>query len=531
MTSRILKVGVAAGALIGLVAMGQPAVAATPPGVLVIAQSIDDAVSFDPAEGYELTTVQVINNIYHRLVQSNPADPTKLQGGLAESWEPAGDGKSITFKLRAGAKFATGNPVRPEDVVYSFVRATKLAKTPVFILGELGWKPENIESLVTKTDDSHVKVGWAADIGSAFALAILSAPVASVVDEKETSAHVAADDFGNAWLKTNSAGSGPFKIRTYTAHEAMVLDANPNAPTGAPKLKTVILRNVADAAARRLLIEQGDVDIARDLGADQIASVSGKPGLVVRAIPSAQQDYVILNSANKDKPALGNPALWKALRYLVDYEGIASKLLKGQYAVHQTFLPKGFPGALTDVSFTFDPAKAKAILAEANLKDVSFKLTVSNQPPFTDIAQSLQASFAQGGVKIEIEPVLANDLYGKLRSRNYEAGALYWFPDYFDSNSNAAAFAFATGDDGPHTVAWRAGWNIPELSKQTHAAVVEQDPEKRSALYGELQRQVEESSPFVFMLQAIDQVVLRDTVKNYVQGVNPDQVYFDQVEK
>jgi peptide/nickel transport system substrate-binding protein len=531
MMSRILQVGVAAGALVAFVAWGQPAAAATPPGVLVVAQSIDDAVSFDPAEGYELTTVQVFNNVYHRMVQTSPTDATKLEGALAESWEPAGDGKSITFKLRAGAKFATGNPVRPEDVIYSFVRATKLAKTPIFILGELGWKPENIESLVSKVDDAHVKVGWAADIGSAFALAILSAPVASIVDEKQVSAHVTAGDFGNAWLKTNSAGSGPFKIRTYTAHEALVLDANPNAPTGAPKLKSLILRNVADAAARRLLIEQGDADIARELGADQIASLSGKPGLVVKAVPSAQQDYIILNSANKDKPALGNPALWKALRYLVDYDGIANKLLKGQYFVHQTFLPKGFPGALTDVSFTLDPAKARDILAQAGLKDVSFKLTVSNQPPFTDIAQSLQASFAQGGVKIEIEPVLANELYGKLRSRNYEAGALYWFPDYFDANTNAAAFAYATGDDGPHTVAWRAGWNIPEISAKTHAAVVEQDPQKRAALYGELQRQVEESSPFVFMLQATDQVVLRDTVKNYVQGINPDQVYFDQVEK
>lgn len=531
MTSRIVKSGISAIALAGLFALAQPALAATPPGVLVVAQSIDDAVSFDPAEGYELTTVQTFNNVYHRLVQTSPTDGTKLEGALAESWEAAGDGKSITFKLRAGAKFATGNPVRPEDVVYSFVRATKLAKTPVFILGELGWKPENIDSLVTKVDDSSVKVGWAADIGSAFALAILTAPVASIVDEKEVSAHVANGDFGNAWLKTNSAGSGPFKIRAYNAHEALVLDANPNAPTGAPKLKSVILRNVADAAARRLLIEQGDADIARELGADQIASLSGKPGIVVKAIPSAQQDYIILNSANKDKPALNNPALWKALRYLVDYDGIANKLLKGQFIVHQTFLPQGFPGALTDVSFNLDPAKAKSILDDAGLKDVSFKLTVSNQPPFTDIAQSLQASFAQGGVKLEIEPVVASELYGKLRSRSYEAAALYWFPDYFDANSNAAAFAYSTGDDGPHTVAWRAGWTIPEISKQTHAAVVEQDPAKRAALYGEIQRQVEESSPFVFMLQAKDQVVLRDSVKNYVQGINADQVYFDLVEK
>jgi peptide/nickel transport system substrate-binding protein len=531
MTSRIFRAGATAIALAGLVASSHPGRAATPADVLVVAQSIDDVVSFDPAQGYELTTVQTFNNVYQRLVQTNPTDGTKLEGALAESWVPAADGKSITFKLHDGAKFASGNPIRPEDVVYSFVRAIKLAKTPVFILQELGWKPENIDGLVSKVDDSHVKVGWAADIGSAFALAILTAPVASIVDEKEVSGHVSAGDFGNGWLNTNSAGSGPFKIRAYNAHEALVLDANPNAPSGAPKLKSVILRNVADAAARRLLIEQGDADIARDLGADQIASLSGKPGLVVKAVPSAQQDYVILNSANKDKPVLANPALWEALRYLVDYDGIANKLLKGQYIVHQSFLPEGFPGAITDNPFTLDPAKAKDILAKANLKDVSFKLTVSNQPPFTDIAQSLQASFAEGGVKLEIEPVVASELYGKLRSRNYEAGALYWFPDYFDANSNAAAFAFGKGDDGPHTVAWRAGWNVPDISATTHSAVVEQDPAKRATIYGDLQRALEKSSPFIFMLQSKDQVVLRDSVKNYVQGINADQVYFDKVEK
>ncbi|MCX5496031.1 ABC transporter substrate-binding protein [Kaistia dalseonensis] len=531
MNLRALRTLATAGALVALTVGMLPAKAATPADVLVVAQSIDDAVSFDPAEGYELTPFHTFNNVYQRLVQTNPTDGSKLEGGLAESWEQAADGKSITFKLKDGAKFASGNPVRPEDVVYSFVRATKLGKTPVFILQELGWKPENIESLVSKVDDSHVKVGWAADIGSNFALAILTAPIASVVDEKEVASHATGDDFGNAWLKTNSAGSGQFSIKAYQPHEALVLAANPTSPAGAPKVKSVIFKNVADASARRLLIEQGDADIARDLGADQIASLAGKPGIVVEATPSAQQDYVIINSANKDVPALGNPAFWEASRYLVDYDGIANKLLKGQYIVHQTFLPEGFPGAISENPFTLDPAKAKAILEKAGLKDVKFKLTVSNQPPFTDIAQSLQASFAQGGVTLEIEPVVASELYGKLRARNYEAAALYWFPDYFDANSNAAAFAYGRGDEGPHTVAWRAGWNIPEISDQTHAAVVEQDPAKRAALYGEIQREVQKSSPLVFILQAKDQIVLRDNVKGYVQGINADQVFFGQVEK
>ena len=88
--------------------------AETPPNVLVVAQSIDDAVSFDPAEGFELTTVQSFNNLYQRLVQSNREDGTKIEPALAASWAAGGDGRSLTFEL-ADAKFSSGNPVRPED--------------------------------------------------------------------------------------------------------------------------------------------------------------------------------------------------------------------------------------------------------------------------------------------------------------------------------------------------------------------------------------------------------------------------------
>ena len=58
-----------------------------------------------------------------------------------------------------------------------------------------------------------------------------------------------------------------------------------------------------------------------------------------------------------------------------------------------------------------------------------------------------------------------------------------------------------------------------------------QDAAKRVALYEDLQKKVQNSSPFVFMLQGNDQVVISDKVKNYVQGLNADQVYYDHVEK
>jgi peptide/nickel transport system substrate-binding protein len=74
------------------------------------------------------------------------------------------------------------------------------------------------------------------------ALNILSTPIASIVDEKQVVANVKDNDFGNAWLKMHSAGSGAFKMRVYQPHQAIVLEANESAPAARRSLKASSLK-------------------------------------------------------------------------------------------------------------------------------------------------------------------------------------------------------------------------------------------------------------------------------------------------
>lgn len=507
------------------------ACAASPPGVLVVVQSLDDIESLDPAEGFELSSVQAFTSLYQRLIQADPADPATLQPILASRWEPGADGHSLVFELRTDARFAGGDPVRPEDVIYSLARAVKMNRAPVFILNELGWRAENIEAQLRKFDEHRVEVRWSADVGAAFALSVLTAPVASIVDARQVEAHAAQGDSGNAWLKMHSAGSGPFLIRKYIPHEALVLDANAASEQDVPRLRTIVFRNVADAAVRRLLLEVGDADIARDLGPDQIAALAGKPHLKTLSFPSASVHYLLFNTANRSNPVLANPALWQAARWLIDYDGIADKLLNGTYVVHQAFLADGFPGALHTTPYHLDVARARQILEQAGLGEgIHFELDVFNQPPFSEIAQSLQSSFAQAGIRIDIRPQLASEVYTRIRQRAEQAAWLYWIPDYFDANSTASAFAL-NREDGTATLAWRAGWQIPALSAQTVAARAEPDPARRLSLYRAIQTEVQRQSPFVIALQEHSQVVMRDNVQGYRQGLNADMVYYDRVTK
>ena len=77
---------------------------------------------------------------------------------MTESYEVSKDGKTITFKIRPGLKFHSGNPVRAEDVAWSLQRVVKLNKTPAFIITQFGWTAENVDSLVKAVDSSHLQI-------------------------------------------------------------------------------------------------------------------------------------------------------------------------------------------------------------------------------------------------------------------------------------------------------------------------------------------------------------------------------------
>jgi peptide/nickel transport system substrate-binding protein len=504
---------------------------ASPPQVLVVAQDLDDIVSLDPAEGFELSSVQAFTNVYQRLVQPDPDQPAVLRPVLASAWHQGPTPQTLVFELRPDAVFAGGNPVRPEDVIFSLSRAVKLNRAPVFILNELGWNADNVDRYLKRLDPHHVQVSWAAPVSPAFALNILSAPVASIVDQREVEAHAILADAGNRWLHDHSAGSGPFRIRRYIAHEALVLDANPRSPGDAPLLQTVVIRSVSDAGTRELLVRVGDADIARDLGPDQLAALQGRPGLQFRQFPSASIHYLLFNTANPAVPALANPALWEAARWLIDYDALAHQLLKDQYEVHQSFLAKGFPGALAATPYRLDIPRARAILRAAGLDHgLTITLDVFNQAPFLEIAQSLQATFGAAGIRLEILPALTGEVYTRVRSRSEQAVWLYWIPDYFDAHSTAGAFAL-NREDGTQTLAWRAGWQIPQLSALTLTALEEPDAQRRLDLYQQIQAQVQRSSPFVIALQERRALVMRSNVRGYRQGLNADMVYYDRVRK
>jgi peptide/nickel transport system substrate-binding protein len=417
-------------------------------------------------------------------------------------------------------------------VAFSLQRTVILDKSPAFILGQFGFTAENVRDRIKATSPYSLVLQTDKAYAPTFVLYCLTATVGSVVDKKEVLAHEVDGDLGHAWLRTHYAGSGPFKLNQWKPSELLMLDANADYWDGAPAMKRVIIRHIPEQATQQLLVEKGDIDIARNLGPDQIKGLQGNAAVRIKSSPKGGIFYLGLNQKH---PALKKPQVRQALKYLVDYDGIAETILKGTMVPHQAFLPKGFLGALEDKPFTLDPDRAKKLLAEAGYPEgLTLTMDTRNNFPTLDMAQAIQSTFAMGGVKLEIIPMDGKQALTKYRARNHEIYIGRWGPDYQDPHTNADTFARNVDNSDnakAKPLAWRNAWDIPEMSAKTEAAARESDPEKRARMYLDIQREHQETSPFVIMFQDIEVAAERSNIKGFVLGPSFDSNFYRHVTK
>jgi peptide/nickel transport system substrate-binding protein len=509
-----------------------PGRAETPKDTVVIAKQIDDIITLDPGECYELSGVEMLTNVYDRLLRYEPEDLSKMVGGVAESWKISDDGKTYIFKIRPNQKFQDGTPVTADDVAFSLQRVAILNKTPGFLITQLGISKDNARDLIKVIDPMTVQMTITENYAPSLVLNLMTSIVASIVEKKLAMEHEENGDLGNGWLKTHSASSGAYKLVSWKPNESVTMEAYPGFRLGPPKEKRVVVRHIPEPATQRLLLEKGDIDVARDLQSDQIAAIAGNKELKVADFPGSDTWYIGLSQFDE---RLKNPKVQEALRYLVDYQGMVNSFLKGRFIVQQTFLPKGFPASIDYNPFKLDVAKAKQLLAEAGYPDgFNVTLEAQNISPMSDIAQSIQQTMGQAGVKVEIHPAELKQVLTVYRSRKFQMTAINWGPDYLDPHTNADAFVYNpdNGDNSKHKLpAWRAAWDMPELTKETAAAAAELDTEKRMGMYADLQKESTDRGAFIFMLQPVWETAMRANVKGVVQGVTEDLVFYRLITK
>ena len=196
-------------ALICTAVLGAGVAGAQRQSTLVVGGDFSDLITLDPGVAYEFSGSLILGNIYDTLVAYEGNNLKTLKPRLASSWTitPTATGSRLTFKLR-DAKFSTGRPVTAADVVYSLDRVMALKTPSSFLLTDVA----NLKvGAVTAPDARTVVLDLPKTANPNIVLALLTFNVGGIVDSTEARAHVQNGDYGSAWLKNHSAGSGPFQ--------------------------------------------------------------------------------------------------------------------------------------------------------------------------------------------------------------------------------------------------------------------------------------------------------------------------------
>jgi len=503
--------------------------ASTPKNVIVMAKALDDLITLDPAEAFEFSSTEILANVYDRLFIANPENPSEPKKGLVEEWWRSDDGLEYKFSIREGAVFDGGRALTSRDVVFSLRRAVFLNKTPAFILNQLGLHRGNVEEKIRVLDERSLFLGVDRPYSSSVVLNILSAIVTSVVDESSLSEHATDGDWGANWLRSNTAGSGEFRVSRWGVGEYLVLDRK---DASRSRITRIIIRDIREPATQRLMLDRGDIDIARNLTPDHIVALAKKTDTVTWSTDQARIFYLALNQGN---PLLADPSIRRALRLAIDYQGIASHLLPGRARVHQAFLPLGFMGSLTETPFSLDLEGARDLIDRVDFsEDLTFAVDVRSDPIALQIAQALQMTLGKIGIKLDIHPSDGKQVLTKYRARRHDIYMGYWGPDYLDPHSNAAAFASNpdnTDKAEQKTLAWRNHWEIPGLTQATDHALLIRDQRMREEAYRGIQREVQTDSPFIVLFQEKALIATTSEVKGFKLGLTSDQTLYTNIEK
>ncbi len=327
---------------------------------------------------------RVYGNIYETLATRNPRTQ-QVVPLLAESWEKRGDTVWI-FHLRKGVKFHNGDPFTAADVKFSLDRA----RDP-----KISQAAANVKfARVDVVDDYTVRLQTAGPDP----LALTRVTDLGFIGNKAYFDHVGATEFG---LKP--VGTGPYKFVRWDKGSQIALAANDGYWGGLVPVKNVTFKFVPDAATRVAALLSGEVDIAAEIP-PELGSRIASSGI---ASISSQTDPMAVGVWLKPlRPPLNNRSVRQALNYAVNKDAIVRTIWAGRATVLGSPLFPGIFGYDPAVKpYPYDPAKAKAMLAEAGYPNgftINTDVPIGGVPLAKEAAEAVAGDLAKVGVKMQI---------------------------------------------------------------------------------------------------------------------------------
>jgi peptide/nickel transport system substrate-binding protein len=310
--------------------------------------------SADPHNVEVATLLRELNSVYEGLVDVTEKIMV-YEPLLATSWTVSDDGLTYTFKLRKGVKFSDGTPFNAEAVKVNYDRVMAIKRGPFAAVKQI--------RALEIVDEGTVRMR----LHQASGVFLATMRQFMMVSPAVINAHAAADH-AQSWLNEHTAGTGPYKIERWQRGSVLTLVRNEHAWRGwtGKEFDRINLRVILEAETQRLMLQQGQLDIAQIISIDALPSLKRNPQIRVVESEYAGQMYFFLNSA---LAPTSDPRVRKAIGHAWNHEKYKT-LRKGIAPRADGAAPNAMFGAGYGFTnpYNYDIEKARKLLAEAGIK-------------------------------------------------------------------------------------------------------------------------------------------------------------------
>jgi peptide/nickel transport system substrate-binding protein len=464
--------------------------------------------TIDGAKINQVNDHVIAENVYSHLVRYKPGT-TEIEPDLALSWNVSKDGKVYTFNLRKGVKWHKGfGEFTAKDVKYSIERSRD-PKTKSPNAGDFSLV-ESIDAVDPYTVRIRLKEPYAPFL-------TVTLPYRAGWILNQAAVEKLGGDYG-----LNPVGTGPFVFERYIPGTEVVLSANKEYYAGAPKLDRVIFKPIAEETVAEIALERGDIDIMYFRSPEVYHRLKANKGIVVEEKTGPGVYSLVFNL--QEKP-FGDPRVRKAIHHAIDKEQIAGKILGGIALKAGNVLSPAFMSYTDAVpQYEYSPEKARQLLKEAGFAGgVKMTMHYSQLSPWPLVVPVVQEDLRKVGVEVEVKGLEHASLMSFITSRKHSFAVQPMLrppdPDMifylmFHSKGTFNATGYKSQDEA------------------IEKARMEMSPEKRKAIYSQLQKTVIEDSPTVPLFYLKVLVARKPYVKGHpVDLLNGFSAYATSVEK
>lgn len=434
----------------------------------------DDISTLDPAIGYDWQNWSMIKALFNGLMDYE-AGTYNLEPDLAKSFTISPDGKIYTFKLREDVKFHNGRKLTAEDIKFSIERAIN-PKTQSPGQGFF-WSIKGFDEMVagkttqlsgmTVIDPYTLKIELSRP--DATFLHVMAINFAFAVPKEEVEKY--GQDFGK-----HPVGTGAFKMKEWKLGQNVVYERNPDYyKTGLPRLDKIVFEVGQEPTVALLRLQRGEVDILGDgIPPARFLQVKNDPKNADLIIEGGQlhTGYVSMNV--RVKP-FDNKKVRQAVNMAINKDRVC-KIINNRAVPANQPLPPAMPGYDKEYKgYAFDPAKAKALMAEAGLPDgFTTELYANNTDPNPRIAQAIQRDLAEIGITAEIKTLAQSTVIAAGGEEDQApmiwSGGMAWIADFPDpSNFYGPILGCGGAVKGGWNWAWYCNDKLDELAAKADA--------------------------------------------------------------